>query len=369
MALYEGSSIAAPPWKTLNCSELFKRSCPAIAVQENRYIFVACGHFAHNHDIQLSRSVAMYDLQTNIQQSLPDFPTGIRHCSGAVLNNYFYVITYDEIYRMSLSTRSAWERIHTPEIEDTIYNVFDAISDGNNLLFFQRSDEDFDRIDTFLYDPQKNNCKKLQHLPKSRMGFASAIIGKTVFIIGGYTGCHGAPMCTDRVDVLDIPSQSWSRAPSLPKALFRAAATVIGRWIIVTGGLLNRSDKSSQTYIYDTFFQKWTERKTVITPPRYNHFCATVGSQIVFVGGEYGHHDYCPIQTIHKHYLAPNWEIIKHFILLRALVYKGRAYPVIASKLQKVDKKTNTTKVIQKLITDLNWEIFREILSLLLDYM
>lgn len=357
--------------------DFFKRTEFACAVHEDRYIFVAGGR---QNSGELF-SAAIYDTQTDTQIALPDLPERMYSCGGAISNGYFYVAPYGKIYRMSIATRVEWELVHTPEFEGYV----DAMhSHGNKLYMFLNAGRE-----VIVYDTVTNKCIAMPPTLTSRDNFASAVVGDKIYIIGGWDVKSDKYLSS--VEVFNIPTQSWSTAPPVPRALYGAAATVFGRWIVVTGG----SNRESLSYIFDTMKQKWTETDVGLSPPRINHSCVTIGSQIVSVGGEYEWEKCCSIEAIDTQKLVSKWEVIKPFVLMQRLIEDGRAYPVTKPsrktkyaaaswsvikkfvlmqpiicqdrKSRAITKRRNkiANMVLEKLMTDMCTDIFREVLSYL----
>lgn len=335
------TSISNFPWTTLSSHELFHRSGFACAVHQDRYILMAGGFRRRT-----LRSAAKFDLHTQTHSYLPDFPYGNCRCKGDILGGYFYVVNNNEIYRMSLSTQSTWELVHSCDIKGYVVAV---ISDKNNLYIFNNYGMGL------CYDPLKNESITMPRMATPRYGYASAIIGNEIYIIGGYGLAS--------VEVYDISSQSWRMEPSLSRPLGGAAATVVGRWIVVTGGRHDKDNRSTKSFSFDTITHQWTQRDIALSPPRIYHSCVSIGSQVVSVGGaeDYGY-TYLSIETIAGKYLIPKWDIIKHFILLRQLIDDGRAVLVPDG-----DKTNNIVeKKLQIMFFELDIDMFREVLSFLI---
>lgn len=351
-------------WRTLYSHPRFKRDDFAIAVHEDRYILVIGGR----NSMLEPRLCAMYDTQTHTCSDLPDLPEDIHQLRGAICNGYFYIVIYDNIYRMSLATRTEWKLVHTREI------IYDGavVSDGTNLYIFNIDND----VEIILYEPHKDFCTMISRLPTARSNFASVIIGGDIFVIGGSTGYRSY---SSSMEVFNIPTRSWKTAPPLPQPLYGAAAAVIkDRWIVVTGGYHNYMT-SSQSFIFDILSQEWTEteRDVALSPARIGHSCVVIGSHVISVGGKDLSRNYCNMDVIHRKYLVPNWEQIKHFILLRKLVDDNRAHPMshVNTEIGGDDdydedgatkQILDTKKVLEKFLTDLSLDVFRKVLSFLI---
>lgn len=355
-------------WITLSTHELFQRHSFACAQYKDRFILFAGGY---NIRRQALTSALIFDVHSQTYAPLPDLPFTRGCCVGACLGDYFYVVHCDYIYRLSLSTRAAWELIHSHEIQGCAVMAYlsnvhshyirgyvrDVLSDEKHLYIF--TNELF-----ILYDPLSNKCTIMPQMPTQRYGYASTIIGDDIYIIGGSMGYGRKERYSSSVEVFSITKQSWKTVPSLPTPLAKAAATVTGRWIVVTGGYSDKITLSNQTFIFDTSNQYWEQKNIALTPPRGFHTCLTIGGyQIVSVGGIDSKRKNQSMVAIPRKHLISNWDIIKHFILMRYLVGQGRAYLMSVVKKIKYDEKTNPEKVLVKLMTDMSLDIFGEILS------
>ena len=368
--------------------DLFKRTEFACAAHEDRYIFVAGGRQRGLN------SAAVYDMLTDTQITLPEFPDRLHSCGGTISNGYFYVVSYGKIYRMSIVTRSKWELVYTELLHTLEFEGYvDAVhSHENRLYIFTNSGRE-----VIVYDTVTNECIVMPPTLESRDNFASAVVGDKIYIIGGWDVKSDKYLSS--VEVFDIPTQSWSTAPPVPRVLYGAAATVFGRWIILVGGINSTLDSSSPSFVFDTSEQKWTETDVGLSPPRINHSCVTIGSQIVSVGGEYEWEKCCSIEAIDTQKLVSKWEVIKPFVLMQRLIEDGRAYPVtkplrspkyaaagclltniflIQPKIHQDKKRRSLTKkgaksqtntdgdmVLEKLMTDMCDRIFKQVLSYL----
>ncbi len=87
---------------------------------------------------------------------------------------------------------------------------------------------------------------RLDDLDAGRGEAASAVAeGRRLYVIGGLQGAFAS--ASDRVDVYDATTGTWSRAPSLPEARHHPAAAALGGTIYVTGGSKKATDWSPET--------------------------------------------------------------------------------------------------------------------------
>lgn len=355
--------ITKNPWKTFNNEDIFKRYYFACGVYRDRFIIVTGGN---KRNCRASRPSLIYDFHKRKSFSLPDLSLEGR-CTGAVLKDYFYVSEYysDGLFsffvrmqRISISTNTNWETVEPPIKlkENTV------LSDGNYL--FLVSSREIHR-----YDPIANEIAKMQPIPTPRENFATAVDRNYIFVIGGLISLKNRTDISSVVEIFNTSTQSWHQAPSLPVPLYLASAVVFERWIIVTGGRQEFERHNDRILVFDTFHQQWTQNFSISSPyQRICHCSLKIGSQMITLGGRDEMGIYCPMERMQINDLVPdwNWEITKHFILLRQLLDKGRATYIVAKKKVKTDTVVNVNDVIQQLFNHIGLDMFRNILSFLI---
>lgn len=112
------------------------------------------------------------------------------------------------------------------------------------------------------------------------MGGASA--GDVALFAGGKVSIGASFVATDRVDLYDVSSQTWSQATlSVPRMTI--AATSVGDLAIFAGGALTGGNASDAVDIYDASTGTWSTAQ--LSHPRTGVSAATVGSFAIFAGG------------------------------------------------------------------------------------
>ena len=346
------SNIIKDPWKTLESHELFKRMRFAYGVYKDRYILVV-GGCATILGHQFLKSALMYDMHTESYSVLPDLPEHTCPCVGTISQNHFYAVGRGKILRMELSSRLGWEQIQSPEIKGYTIAVF---SDKNDLYILST-------YGITLYDSEQNTCTPMPPAPTPRSNCSTAKVANDIYIIGG-CGLK-AERYLSSVEVFNIFTQSWSAAPPLPKPLEYAAAVAGNGLVFVTGGRHDNHVWSSQSFIYDTRAKLWIQNNIGLSPLRVSHGFVAIAKELVSIGGQdlKEHHQFA-IQTIHKKYLFQNWDVIKDLLLLRKLVDKKRAF-VVKKNQQLNDEKEYIQEVLEKIITEIDLDVFKEVLSFL----
>ena len=86
------------------------------------------------------------------------------------------------------------------------------------------------------YDPKADTWTVAGELPAPRGRVGSLQVGSELWIVGGYTQDAGNHA---RVDVLDLDTLRWRRAPDLPEPIHGCAVASVGQDILVVGNQQN----------------------------------------------------------------------------------------------------------------------------------
>jgi len=330
-------------WKTVSNDDLFRRERFAITVHKERYLLVAGGF----NEVEWRNSAVILDLQTGKSTKLPDLPPLCDYSSGVVLQGCFYVVGgRQNIFRIDLSTRKQWEKMNVLQHEHSL------LSDGSNLYVLNENL-------SVMFNPETKKWVSLPQMRRKRMNYATAIIGNKIYMMGGVDSEFQIPLST--VEIYDIITQSWSRGPDLPMQLEGAAATVLGQYVILTGGYNEIDGMTSYCHVFDTIIQEWFRSHVMLPKPCCQHGCVSVGdSKLVLVVGS----EKSPIvTTINRKHLIPNWCIIGQYLILRKLLDKGRAQMII--KKNSGSGEENEESIIHKLFMKLDRDTFCAVISFL----
>jgi hypothetical protein len=117
-------------------------------------------------------------------------------------------------------------------------------------------------------------------------GCTAICVGSYVYIIGGKTGVVGS--CLDSVDILDTATSKVFKGPSLTTRRYGAAAAILGRTIYVVGGS-DGSDKALDTIeclqLTGGGKASWQPCTFQLTAPRVYPAVTVVTHCVVVVGG------------------------------------------------------------------------------------
>jgi hypothetical protein len=133
------------------------------------------------------------------------------------------------------------------------------------------------------YDPTFGNWNSLAPMPTPRFDLRANIVGGKIYLAGGMRYLSSDPysiVVLNTFEIYDISSNSWSDGPSMPTAVFGYASAVVGNKIYVIGG------KSSLSYgygqldlvqIYDCESGTWSLGNSIPLPTYVGSACATTG--------------------------------------------------------------------------------------------
>ncbi|MCL2134728.1 MAG: hypothetical protein FWH37_04130 [Candidatus Bathyarchaeota archaeon] len=145
------------------------------------------------------------------------------------------------------------------------------------------------------YDPVNDVWQTLASMPTPRSDLTANVVDDKIYLIGGKIYSNDSPYYkqTDIVEVYDIKTNSWSTNTSMPAALQGYASAVIGTKIYIIGGSRQTTsgiDTSISTLqIYDTQTDSWSNGQSLIFPSSYGAAVVTSGViaplKIYYTGG------------------------------------------------------------------------------------
>ena len=146
------------------------------------------------------------------------------------------------------------------------------------------------RADLWSYDPVLDAWNAaLAPMPTPRAGLAAAVVGNSIFAIGGRSGtggpCSGGALAT--VERYDIAFDMWTPVASLPSARSDLAAAVVGHRIYVFGGCTaGPLTIVGDVDVYDPTTDTWSMAPTDMPTPRASFYgVATKGGTVYAIGG------------------------------------------------------------------------------------
>jgi Uncharacterized protein conserved in bacteria len=155
-----------------------------------------------------------------------------------------------------------------------------------------------------MYDPALNTWIYLSDMPFPVTHAGIAQDNQKVYVAGGFLGGLVGDPNSNKLQVYDIVTNSWSEGPNLPAAMGGNALVRVGRKLHAFGGLLtNRQTGNTAHYVLDlnNMAAGWTNAAP--TPlPRCHFASACVAGKIYTFGGQTGHDGpYADVKYVHMY--------------------------------------------------------------------
>lgn len=320
----------------------------AVAIDEHRIVI-----------IEYTRTVKMFDIETNTWSVLPCLPRDLEgKLQSVVFQSYLYIIVVDEIHssiwRLLISELDEWEELRQSNSQRTGCAIaaddeFLYMSGGkyqdNSFFRSQKSLSNFAR-----YNPSTNLWINLPNMRYDRRDHTAVTVKDDIYILGGRCGSDNNLLVS--VEVFNTTTQTWNTAPKMASSFQKLCTVVVdSRWIVIVG---TRQDHVSACVIFDTRTKSWFQG----IPLTQKFICSKIlllgTSQIVFVGQN--NDSFFSMNSINFHHLNP-WVSVGSIIKLRRLAETKRAFPAEGIGIN--------DKAIQALISYVDDDIFRRVLSFL----
>lgn len=279
---------------TISCSTAAPtpKSTPSIArisvaaAELNDKIYIIGGTNRSGDTLGL---VEEYDPLRNLWSNKAQIPTKRASAAAVVVDGYIYVMggrdgntVLASAERYDSSTNS-WSKtaamptarwfLMAAEVGGKIYAIGGIAGTGD-----QRQDLDVVEV----YDPASDMWTVLDPMPTPRSNAGVAILGESIFIIGGRTR-QGA---SARVDIYDLANNKWLTAPSLNQPITSLAVCVFENKIYTIGGAQGGTVLSSSR-VYDPQTETWTSGPD-LSQPLMSAVCEVVGDGMYVIGGVSG---------------------------------------------------------------------------------
>jgi N-acetylneuraminic acid mutarotase len=228
-------------------------------------------------------------------------PTAKSECFSATIGNKVYVFGgyIDSTYHPSTGAHvydaatNKWSSIkslpvalsHAGTATDGQYIYFAGGYPGTGTNGAQK----FSTTDVRRYDPVTNTYLSLPALPSARGAGAAAILGRTLYFMGGADSNR-----VDRTEVwslnLDNTAAGWTQRASLPAARNHPAAAALNGSLYFIGGQTLQDTSStprSDVFRYDPAANAWTTVAPLL--PGRSHITSstfTMNGRIISMGGE-----------------------------------------------------------------------------------
>lgn len=135
------------------------------------------------------------------------------------------------------------------------------------------------------YDPDFNAWTALAPMQFPRAFHSVAAINGEIYAIGGLnTYASSSVYVSVSVEKYNIQKNTWSASPAMPTPRWSAVAAVVGKEIFVIGGYLPSYESTNTVEAFDTHAGTWTT-KAPMPMSRYGHDAIVFNGKIYIAGG------------------------------------------------------------------------------------
>jgi uncharacterized protein (TIGR03437 family) len=137
-----------------------------------------------------------------------------------------------------------------------------------------------------IYDTLSNTWSQGSPAPLAVSGGVAAQVGGKVYVIGGMTdSSEGSLVLTDRVQIYQPATDSWSSGSAAPLATTGSSAVVVGVRIYLINGRTGEDTVTNRVFIYDTTADAWQELAQTTPVGVYEAAAGYVNNRIYLMGG------------------------------------------------------------------------------------
>mmetsp|Transcript_50980 Transcript_50980/g.51384 ORF Transcript_50980/g.51384 Transcript_50980/m.51384 type:complete len:223 (-) Transcript_50980:55-723(-) len=179
------------------------------------------------------------------------------------------------------------------------------------------------------FDATTGRLKELPALPRFRLCFLAAAVGRDVFVMGKRFLNEGGPL--EPVPLaFDTETLRWWRCSALLLSVSDAALAVVHRFVLVLGGQTEFDEAESVIQCYDATTDSWSILEQRIARPRYKFLAiALEDGRVVVAGGLVRSVNrferFVDAIELSMQRIVAIWGILSPLIMLRGLVHYGRA--------------------------------------------
>lgn len=141
-----------------------------------------------------------------------------------------------------------------------------------------------------VYDVTSNTWSEKAAIPYLVQNAAVVTVDSLIYVIGGAGSEEDIWADVWTVETYNIITNKWTQKNNLPQLLFKPAAVVINKEIIVLGGqttIDGKGECSDKVFVYNSKSDQWTE--TTPLPAKNVFFgCTSIGNKIYVIGGTVG---------------------------------------------------------------------------------
>ena len=230
---------------------------------------------------------------------------------------------------------SAWPTLHWKKGVPSPFARVEsptAVVDGKIYLFGGFTDDlgASNRVD--IYDPVSDSWTRKKDMPTRLTHLNPAVDGNAIWFAGGFKGKHPGPV-TDEAWKYDIASDTWTTGPPLPERRSGGGLAVLAGKLHYFGGYkADRDTNAGDHWSLPVKEGKRWEREADLPDPRGHVSAAVLDGKIYALGGDHGH-DLTQIDVSSCHRFDPatkKWSEIARLPDARShfesstIIYQGR---------------------------------------------
>jgi len=140
-----------------------------------------------------------------------------------------------------------------------------------------------------MYDPATNSWTTKTSMPTARAAMTAGVIAGKLYVVGGFRFCSGSCPIINTLEVYDPVTNSWTTKAPMPTARAQMGGAVIDGKLYVIGGTTNGTapGRLATLEVYDPSTNAWTTKASMPTS-RLGLGAAEVNSVLYAVGGYNG---------------------------------------------------------------------------------
>ncbi len=256
------------------------------AVSLNGKIYYVAGRAS-----KMSPHFYEYDPKINTWKKLADIPNPTINLALAAVNGKVYAIGGDRFqdanreYNPKSNTWKLLEPMPTARqhIDCGVYG--DKIYITGGLTSWESITKKHE-----VFIPTTNTWIEKADIPGLKQNAAVVTVGSIIYVIGGSGTKEDIWGDNWKVETYNINSDKWTRKNDLPQLLFKPAAVVVDKEIIMLGGITlidGENECSDKVFVYRTKTDQWIEIGRL---PVKNVFfgCTSINNKIYVMGGTNG---------------------------------------------------------------------------------
>ncbi|NPD46628.1 MULTISPECIES: kelch repeat-containing protein [unclassified Lentimicrobium] len=135
------------------------------------------------------------------------------------------------------------------------------------------------------YNPKTNSWKLLNPMPTARQHINCGVYENKIYISGGLTSWKNI---TQKHEVYDVPTDSWSEKTEIPYLVQNASVVTIDSLIYVIGGAGAKEDIWGDVWTVETYNTKTNKWKHINDLPKllFGTAAVVVNKEIIVLGGQ-----------------------------------------------------------------------------------